>query len=134
MQEHCEEIHDLQVCPPCRKSFPGKRALVQHIGSVHKGQFFYECQHCEKKFINKTDLKKHLSRPILKCTKLLPLWFWFQKKQGVYLNLLFEVYLSLKKFRTLKNLTSVKWNSLKTSSNRSHSKIIDPLTKMNKNW
>ena len=73
LQEHCEEFHDIQVCPPCRKSFSGKREMVKHIGSVHKGQFFFECQHCEKKFINKTDLKKHISRPILKCSKLVPL-------------------------------------------------------------
>ncbi|XP_001361956.3 zinc finger protein 665 [Drosophila pseudoobscura] len=72
----------LYQCEECHKSFASRHSLRYHVKSVHSTERPFSCDHCERKFVLRTQLSSHLrthtgeSKPRIfacpKCTKTWP--------------------------------------------------------------
>ena len=65
LNKHFGKAHggDLKThpCPLCEKMFKHKHAVQFHLAQVHYQSTRIECDHCDKTFYNKYELKKHSS-------------------------------------------------------------------------
>ncbi len=60
VQEHELKLHLEQRCEDCGDVFEGKMALDQHVLVVHLGGRRYRCDACDKSYVFKGSLNKHL--------------------------------------------------------------------------
>ena len=56
-----EKNEKFHQCKECEKKFVYKHDLKRHIATVHQGVKFHQCLECEKKFGQKHVLKRHLA-------------------------------------------------------------------------
>ncbi|KAH8390280.1 hypothetical protein KR200_011111 [Drosophila serrata] len=61
---HMTAVHGLgemrYQCEECRKTFASRHSLRYHVKSVHSTERPFGCQHCERRFVLRTQLMSHL--------------------------------------------------------------------------
>ena len=61
LRRHVQTVHEnkkwTKFCKPCGKEI-GKSYFAQHVRSVHEN-YKIKCNHCEKEYKEKRDLRKH---------------------------------------------------------------------------
>ena len=61
LKKHINENHSSAIkCKLCAKKFPRNSDLEAHLEEYHERKGQYKCEHCDKTFILKWRLKKHL--------------------------------------------------------------------------
>ncbi|CRL06941.1 CLUMA_CG019621, isoform A [Clunio marinus] len=58
--EQTDESSQYYACEICGKLLKGKHSYNNHINLIHEKKKFRQCDICDRRFINKTDLKLHM--------------------------------------------------------------------------
>ena len=63
LQEHTDRVHSsiLHPCAQCKKSFTCKANLKTHIQTHNIVEKTFECEYCDKKFVEPFQTRKHIS-------------------------------------------------------------------------
>ena len=49
------------VCPHCQRSYVTKCGLKEHVDTIHKKQYRYQCETCERRFMDRSRYYDHVA-------------------------------------------------------------------------
>ena len=49
------------ACPQCQRSYVTKCGLKEHVDTIHKKQYRYQCETCDRRFMDRSRYYNHVS-------------------------------------------------------------------------